>query len=315
MTARLLQAVPNFSEGRDLAVVGALADAAAGAGAEVFDWSADPDHHRSVITLVGEPAAVEEAVLKAAHVARERIDLRRHHGVHPRIGALDVLPLVPLMGMSMAEARRCAQRVGERIGREVGLPVFYYAEASHPPGRRLAELRRGGFEALRDGWPVGREPDVLPDPWPHRGAHPTAGAVCVGARPPLLAWNVYVAGIDVTAAHAIAARLREAGGGPAGVRALGLLLPGTGRLQISMNLEDLEATSPLAVFRLLEALVSEHGGTVEETEVVGMLPDRLVLEAAADRLRLSPVSDRRLQSKRVADHLARPTATRESSAS
>jgi glutamate formiminotransferase len=265
--------------------------------------------------LMGDPAVVEEAVVQVARAARERIDLRRHHGVHPRIGALDVLPLIPLMGMSMDEARHCAWRVGERIGREVEVPVYFYAEASAPPGRRLSTLRSGGFEALLGHWPEGREPDIEPPDWPHPGAHPTAGAVCVGARPALLAWNVFVDGIDLAAARTIAARLREAGGGPKGVRALGLELPSRRRIQISMNLEDLETTSPMAVFRLLEALVAEHGGRVRETEIIGMLPDRLVVDATADRLQFAPGTSDRLLSTRIAQHLARtrPAGTREPS--
>lgn len=304
MTARVLEAVPNFSEGRDLAVVEAIVEAMASTGAEVLDWSADADHHRSVVTVVGEPHVVEEAAVAGARVAAERIDLRRHHGVHPRIGALDVLPFVPLVGLDMAAARDSAHRVGRRIAEEVGVPVYFYAQASDPPGRRLAELRRGGVEALWPGWPAGREPDLLPARWAHAGAHPTAGASCVGARPVLLAWNVVVAGVSLAVARGIAARLRETGGGLRGLRALALDLPERGALQISMNLEDPTATSPMAVVRRIESLVGEHGGRVIETEIIGMIPDELLLAAAQDRLRLSQATTGRLLSRRLVEYLA-----------
>lgn len=140
MTARLLEAVPNFSEGRDLPVVEAIVEAMRAAGADVLDWSADPDHHRAVVTVVGTPDVVEDAAVAAARVAVERIDMRQHDGIHPRIGALDVLPFVPLVGLTAADAVASARRVGERLVREVGIPVFFYAQASQPAGRGLPEL-------------------------------------------------------------------------------------------------------------------------------------------------------------------------------
>ena len=303
MTARLLEAVPNFSEGRDHGVIDAIVEAMRSAGADVLDWSADEDHHRAVVTVVGTPPVVEEAAIAAARIAVERIDLRHHSGVHPRIGALDVLPFVPLVGLTMADARASARRVGERLAREVGVPVFYYAQASDPPGRGLAELRRGGFEQLARGWPADRTPDVAPASG-HAGAHPSAGATCVGARPLLLAWNVYVEGIDRSQAATVARALRESSGGMTGVRALALELPRKGAIQISMNLEDPDANAPMAVFRAVESLVKEQGGRVLETEVIGMVPDALVMGAAAERLRLGRGGAGRLLSQRLLAHLA-----------
>ncbi|MBI4408336.1 MAG: glutamate formimidoyltransferase [Gemmatimonadetes bacterium] len=309
MTARVLEAVPNFSEGRELGVVRAIVAAIAGAGADVLDWSADADHHRSVVTFVGTPEVVERAALAGARVAVERIDLRQHSGVHPRVGALDVLPFVPLVGLSMDDARASAQRVGRRLANELGIPVFFYSRASDPPGRTLAELRRGGFEALVDGWPADRRPDLQPSPWPHAGAHPTAGATCVGARPLLLAWNVLLEDVGLDAATEIASRLRESGGGFRGLRALALQLPRRGALQISMNLEDLEATRPSAVFARLEELVAARGGRVVQTEIIGMIPDELLLTLAADRLRLVGAAPERLLSRRVLEYLAGKRST------
>jgi glutamate formiminotransferase len=304
MSAAILEAVPNFSEGRDRRVVEAIVDAIRGAGAEVLDWSADPDHNRSVVTFVGSPAVVERAALAGACVAVERIDLRQHEGVHPRVGALDVLPFVPLAGTSMEVAREAAHRVGRALAREVGVPVFFYAEASDPPGRRLSELRRGGFEGLAPGWPEDRVPDLLPEGWRHPGAHPTAGATCVGARPLLLAWNVFVTGIELAAAKGIAAALRESAGGFRGLRALAFELPRRHALQISMNLEKVTETDPLPVFRRIEEEVAAAGGCVVETEVIGMIPDELLFPAAAERLRLPDAARERQLSRRMAEYLA-----------
>ncbi|MGH7448309.1 MAG: glutamate formimidoyltransferase, partial [Longimicrobiales bacterium] len=206
--ARLLEAVPNFSEGRDPAVVLAIVDAMKAAGADILDWSADADHHRSVVTLVGSPDVVENAAVAGARVAVERIDLNRHEGVHPRVGALDVLPFVPIAGATLADARTSARRVGQRLSRELGIPVYFYGAASEPPGRPLSALRKGGFETLRSAWPTDRAADVMPAEWAHGGAHPTAGVTCVGARPVLLAWNVFVTGIGDEAARRIARAIR-----------------------------------------------------------------------------------------------------------
>lgn len=303
MTARVLEAVPNFSEGRDLAVVRAIVEAMSRGGAEVLDWSADADHNRAVVTVIGTPAEVEDAAVQGAAVARDRIDLRRHSGVHPRIGAIDVLPFVPLAGLSMDEARQSARRVGHRLSRELGLPVYFYGYASDPPGRSLATLRRGGFEVLVTGWPAEREPDLLPAGWPHPGVHPTAGACCVGARPVLLAWNVWVGDIDLERARRVAKNVRENDGGPRGVRALALELPNRRGLQISMNLEDVVNASPAEVFRKIRALVEAEGGDVVKTEVIGMIPDQLLASISPDELKLEDFKVDRLLSHRLAQHI------------
>lgn len=304
MIRRILEAVPNFSEGRDLRLVGELAAAMERPGVEVLDRSADPDHHRCVITLLGDPDAVEDAVVDAAAVAVGAIDLRLHQGVHPRIGALDVLPFVPLTGMRMEEAAASAHRVGARIAQELGVPVYWYGAASKPPGRRLAALRRGGFERLVEGTGTDRAPDVLPDDWPHPGLHPSAGATCVGARPLLLAWNVYLHDVGLEDASRIASTIRESGGGFRGLRALAFRLPRRDAVQISMNLEDLGATSPMDVYMRIDSLAREHGGRAAETEVIGMMPDELVLSAAAAGMQLLEPDNRRLLSRRLARHLA-----------
>jgi glutamate formiminotransferase len=298
MSPALLEAVPNFSEGRDAATVEAIVAAMRSAGAHILDWSADADHHRSVVTIVGPPETVEDAAVAAARVARDRIDLRRHRGLHPRVGALDVLPFVPLVGLTMEDARQSARRVGARLAAELGLPVYYYGAASEPPGRPLSALRRGGFETLQAAWPEDRQPDLLPAQWSHTGAHPTAGITCVGARHLLLAWNIIVQGLDDDRARAIAREIRETNGGFLGVRALALRLADD-RVQISMNLENVGLTAPMDVFQAIEARVLAAGATIEETEIIGMLPDELVMGAAADRLKLSPSATARLLSRRL----------------
>jgi glutamate formiminotransferase len=301
----VLEAVPNFSEGRDPGAIRDLVDVIAAAGADVLDWSSDPDHNRSVVTFVGDPPTVEAAAIAAARFARDHFDLREHRGVHPRVGALDVLPFVPLEGLTLGDAARSAHRVGSALAEDLGIPVYYYGEASNPSGRRLAELRRGGFEALRDGFPADRVPDHAAG---RTAAHPTAGVTCVGARRLLLAWNVYVEGVELDRLQALAGAIRERGGGFASLRALALRLESQNRLQLSMNLEDLERTSPFDVFRHIEREVASLGGRIAGTEIVGMIPDPLVLGAAADRLSLLDCPPSRLLSTRLARHVAERAA-------
>ena len=302
-TARILEAVPNFSTGRDPGPLQEIVAAVRAEGADVLDWSSDPDHNRSVVTFIGMPDVVENAAVAAAAVAVRRIDLRSHSGLHPRIGALDVLPFVPLVGLSQQDAQRSAHRVGRRLAREVGVPVYYYADASQPPGRSLADLRRGGFEMLAGRWPADRFPDEVPEGWQHPGAHPTAGATCVGARPVLLAWNVVVAGVDLAHAKRIAAEIRARDGGISGVRALAFSLASTGLVQISMNLEDADNNSPMTVFRRIEMRVAEVGGEIVETEIIGMMPDGLLLEAAADRMKLRAPDASRMLTRQALRHI------------
>ncbi len=287
----VLEAVPNFSEGRDLPLVRDLARVIASEGATVLARTADPDHHRSVISFAGAPAVVERAALAVARRAVQAIDMRRHSGAHPRVGALDVLPFIPARGLAMRDAAASARRVARRLT-AMGIPVYLYGAAGG--SRSLAFLRRGGFEALVEGFPVGREPDMLPRPWDHPGVHPTAGATCVAARPPLLAWNVLVSGLSLGRVREIARRLREAGGGFVGLRALGLYLPSRDAVQISMNLEDMDRTPPMRVFEAIEAEVARMGGEVTQTEVIGTIPDALPISAAS-RLRLLDPDPSRLR--------------------
>jgi len=299
----VLEAVPNFSSGRDRSFLDRLVRAAEEQGTEVLDASADPDHHRAVLTFAGSPDAVEEASVVLARLAMDSIDLRSHRGVHPRIGALDVLPFVPLSGLTLDDARHVAHRVAIRLAEEVGLPVFLYGAASDPPGRGLGDLRRGGFEAMVDRFPDGRSPDLLPHDWPYPGAHPTAGAVCVGARPIMLAWNVDVDGLDIMEVRSLARRLRERDGGVEGLRAIGLDR-GCGRpAQLSMNFEGVESRDPFGVFLDIEREVRGMGGRVVGTEVIGLIPDRLMVAAGGERMGVQDAAPDRLVSSRLAHHL------------
>jgi glutamate formiminotransferase len=296
----VLEAIPNFSEGKDLDWVRAVVEIITRAGVEVLDWSADPHHNRSVVTFIGEPPAVEAAAVAAAVFSLEHIDLREHSGVHPRVGALDVLPFVPLHGLTLSDAVESAHRVGAKLS-DFGLPVYFYGHASAPPGRRLADLRPGGFEALGDRFPEGREPDLFAG---RPAAHPTAGVTCVGAREGLLAWNIYVEGVELDRVRSLADEVREVGGGFASLRALAFELEPGGRIQLSMNLEDMERTSPFDVFCYVEERLQSWGGRVAGTEVIGMIPDLLVLPAAADRLLLLDRFPSRMLSARLARHVS-----------
>lgn len=291
---QVVEAVPNFSEGRDPAFPAAAADVFAAAGCEVLHTTRDPDHHRSVVTVIGSPRAVERGSVAAARLALERIDLRRHRGVHPRVGALDVLPLVPLHGIGMDAVVTMSRRLGKRIA-DLGIPVHFYARSSRPTGRTLASIRRRGAGKPEADLPA---PDSRGRPV-HTRAHPTAGAVCVGARGVLLAWNVDVDGLPLESARDIAARIREAGGGFPGLRALALRLPRQRRLQISMNLEDPVRTHPTEVFRAIEHRVRRMRGRVLGTEVIGMCPDQLSDPAIVREMRIRDWSEHRLLAHRL----------------
>ncbi len=268
-----LESVPNFSEGSDRATIDAIGEAL-GRAARVLDLHSDADHNRSVFTLVGTEDELVEALADGVAVACERIDLRSHRGAHPRIGAADVVPIVPIAPGDMERARVAAARVGERLG-ALGLPVFMYA----PPERGPAFYRRGGTELLARRLADG---EVVPDFGPSE-LHPTAGGVIVGARRPLIAFNVNLEG-PLEAAQAIASVVREKGGGFPGVRALGLDLPKAGLVQVSMNVEDWEAAALHEIVERIRAEASERGARVAGSELVGLLPAGAAVRAAGAAL-------------------------------
>ena len=270
--------MPNFSEGRDEAVVEALRDALS-APARLLDVHVDADHHRSVYTLVGEPDELVETLLQGIACARERIDLGRHDGAHPRIGAADVVPVVPIEPGDMGRAKETAHALARRIGEELGLPVFLYGELA--AGRGPAFFRRGGPGELQRRIATGElAPDFGP---PH--LDPRAGGVIVGARRPLIAFNVNLRG-SLEAARAVAAVVRETGGGFPGVRALGLDLPRAGVVQVSMNVEDWEAAALHEIVARVESEAAEHGAEVIGSELVGLMPAGAAAAAAGAVLRI-----------------------------
>jgi glutamate formiminotransferase len=274
----VLEAVPNFSEGRDDAVIEALRSALSGP-ARLLDVHVDVDHHRSVFTLVGEADELVETLLAGIACARERIDLRRHEGAHPRTGAADVVPVVPLEPGDMAHARETGLELARRIGDDLGLPAFLYGELA--PGRGPAFFRRGGPAELQRRIDAG---ELAPDFGPSR-LDERAGGVIVGARRPLIAFNVNLRG-ELAAAKAVAAVVRETGGGFPGVRALGLDLPRAGVVQVSMNVEDWEAAALHEIVARVEAEAAEHGAEVIGSELVGLMPAGAAAAAAGAMLRI-----------------------------
>jgi glutamate formiminotransferase/glutamate formiminotransferase/formiminotetrahydrofolate cyclodeaminase len=287
-----LEAVPNFSEGRDASVVSAIGDALA-QHAEVLDLHADPDHNRSVFTLVGGDREIVEALLAGIACARARIDLRAHAGVHPRIGAADVVPVVPIRAEDADRARAAALALAQRIGAELELPVFLYADVGE--GRGPAFFRRGGPAELQRRIESG---ELAPDFGPSR-LDPAAGGVIVGARRPLIAFNVNLAGASVDAAREIARVVRERDGGFPGVRALGLDLPSVGHAQVSMNVEDWEASALHEIVAAIEREAAARGVAVAGAELVGLMPAGAAAAAAGSILRIGGFDASRLLELRL----------------
>jgi glutamate formiminotransferase len=276
-----LECVPNISEGRRLAVVERLAAAAAVPGVSLLDVSADPDHNRSVLTLTGEPEALLSGLLALYERALGEIDLRRHQGVHPRLGAVDVVPFVPLGEAPMSLAVATARRLAEAVARRFELPVYLYEEAAARPDRRsLAAVRRGGFEGLAaklasPGW----APDLGP-----ACPHPSAGATVIGARFFLIACNAILDSADPAVARSIAAAVRETGGGLPAVRALGFFLASRGLAQVSMNLVDHRRTSLRQALERVAREAAARGTRVLACEVVGLVPREAARDAPGETL-------------------------------
>jgi glutamate formiminotransferase / 5-formyltetrahydrofolate cyclo-ligase len=277
----LFEAVPNFSEGRDEAKIKRIVAAVrAVEGARVLGLHSDPDHNRSVLTLAGEEDAVLEAAVALANACAREIDLTSQTGEHPKMGSLDVLPFVPLEGATPEDAARLARLAGERIG-ALGFPVYLYEAAATASHRRnLADVRRGGYESLADRL---ADPLWQPDYGPPE-LDPRKGAVAVGARPFLVAFNAYLDTEDVEVAKAVARKVREREGGLTGVKALGLEVGG--RAQVSMNLTKLEETPIPLALEAVRSAAAEHGASVQSTELVGLAPLEAILQVARYYLRL-----------------------------
>jgi glutamate formiminotransferase len=290
-----LESVPNVSEGRDEATLAELITAFS-SPAQLLDVHTDWDHHRSVFTLVGSGPDLVETLLAGIAAAAERIDLREHVGAHPRIGAADVVPLVPLEADAEAAARDAALALADRISAELGLPVFFYGRLTED-GREPAFYRRGGPEELQRRVDAG---ELRPDRGPEQ-LHPTAGGVLVGVRRPLVAFNVNLRSEDLAAARAIAAVVRERNGGFPGVRALGLALPKAGLVQVSMNVTDWQAASLVDIVARVSAEADARGIEIVGSELVGLMPAGVAVEAAGALLRIEGFDPSRVLELRLLD--------------
>ncbi len=288
----LIESVPNYSEGRRLEVVDELAAAvSATPGVHLLDRTSDASHNRSVLTLAGEADAVSRALEATVEVAIREIDMERHAGEHPRIGAVDVVPFVPLGETTMEGAIAQARTFGRGVAERFGIPVFLYARAATRPDRvRLADVRRGGYEGLRDEIATsGREPDYGP-----AHTHPRAGAMAVGARPFLIAWNINLESADLDLAKRIARRVRESGGGLPAVQANGFMIEELGCAQVSMNLLDFATTPVWRVWEEVRAVAAEDGIRLRESELIGLAPLAAFMDVAthAGAPADAPVEDR-----------------------
>lgn len=284
--AKLVECIPNFSVSReqDPAVFQALETAANSVpGCTVLDIQSDGDHNRCVFTMVGSPAAIEEAALLLAKVATERIDMTKHTGQHPRMGATDVIPFVPTMDMTVDECVALSRRVAERIWNELKVPSFLYEDSASSPARvNLADVRRGQFEGMAEKL---KQPEWVPD-YGDRAPHPTAGVVAVGARMPLIAYNVNLDTPNLEIASKIAKAIRAAGGGFKYCKAIGVMLEDRNIAQVSMNLVNYEGTPIYYVFEMIRALADRYGVRITGSELVGLTPGKALLDCAEYYLKL-----------------------------
>jgi glutamate formiminotransferase len=288
--APLVECIPNFSEGcRGETVDAILAAAGAVPGARLLDSSSDRDHNRTVVTMAGSPSAVQQAAFEAVRCAAEWIDLRKHKGVHPRIGAADVVPFVPLRGMAMDGCVALARSLGRRVGDELGLPVYLYGEAALRPDRKnLADIRKGEYEGLIDS--ICKDPQREPDFGPPRLG--PAGATAIGARGPLIAFNIYLDTTDLGAAREISRRVRTSSGGLPALKAMGVMV--AGRAQVSMNLTDYKSTSVPQAFRAVRSEAARLGVGIEFSELIGLLPQEAARGWTPGDVRLENFSESRI---------------------
>ncbi|MCD6494777.1 glutamate formimidoyltransferase [Candidatus Bipolaricaulota bacterium] len=301
MWDRLIECVPNVSEGRRRDIVESIAFAADGPGRKVIDLSMDPDHNRSVITIVGEPDGLVDGVLSLAKKASELIDLNVHRGEHPRMGAVDVIPFIPVRGVTMEECIDLSMRVGERIATDLRIPVYLYEEAARRPIRRnLATIRKGEFEGFAEKISL---PAWIPD-FGEAKIHPTAGVVAVGAREFLIAYNVDLATADLSVAKEIARAVRFSSGGLRYVKALGFPLSEKGIVQVSMNLTNFKKTPILRVFELVKREAERRGVMVIGSEIVGTIPRQALYDVARMALQVRDFSDELILEERIEDALS-----------
>jgi glutamate formiminotransferase len=301
MPRKLVECVPNVSEGRDREAVAAMAEAIRSVpNVFLLDVQSDPDHHRSVFTFVGEPEAVAEAVFRLFEAALPRIDLRRHRGEHPRMGAVDVVPFVPVRGVTMADCVELAEKVGEEIWRRFRVPVYLYGEAATRPERAdLSEIRKGEFEGFFEKI---KDPKWHPD-FGEPEVHPTAGVTAVGAREFLIAFNVNLGTSDLRVAKEIAKAVRFSSGGLRYVKALGMELKERGIVQVSMNLTNFRKTPLPRVLELVRREAARFGVPVVGTEIVGLIPEEALVQVAEYYLQLEKFSLGQVLERRIEEAL------------
>ncbi len=293
-----VECVPNFSEGRRKEVVDKIVYSIRSVpGVKVLDVETDPDHNRSVVTFVGNKQNIQEAAFRGARAARELIDLNKHKGQHPRMGALDVLPFVPISGVTLQECVEIANQVGARIAKELAIPVYLYeAAAKRPERKNLENVRRGEFEGLKEA--IMTDDSRYPDFGP-RKLHPTAGATAVGARMPLIAFNVNLKSKDVSVAKEIARKVRASSGGLPCVKALGFTLENRGMVQVSMNLTDYTVTPVPKVLDAIQKEADALGVEIAEGEIIGLIPLDAVCDVAARYLRVNAFSSNQVLERRI----------------
>lgn len=296
--AAVIECVPNFSEGRRKDVIDKIVHSIRSVpGTKVLDVESDPDHNRSVVTFTGNKESVQESAFRGARAAMELIDLTKHKGEHPRMGALDVLPFVPVSGATMDDCVEIANRVGARIARHLKIPVYLYeAAAKRPERRNLEAVRKGQFEVLREA--ILTDDSRYPDFGP-RALHPTAGAIAVGARMPLVAFNVNLRSEDVEVAKAIAKKIRASSGGMPHVKALGFHLRDKHMVQVSMNLTDYTVTPISKVFIEIQKEADARGVEVAEGEIIGLMPLDAVCDLAGRFLKVPNFSSRQVLERRI----------------
>jgi len=288
---KIIECVPNFSEGRDRKKGQALVDAAAVKGVRILDFCMDEDHHRSVLTFIGSPGAVKDACLAACRKALEIIDMCEHTGVHPRIGAVDVVPFIPLGDADMSDAVRIAHDFGREFAEQFHVPVYFYGEAALTPSRKeLSQVRKGGYEALKERL---KDPQWRPDAGPDL-FNECAGATAVGARLPLIAFNINLKSDNLPLAQDIARMIRHSSGGLPHVKAIGLLLKSRGVVQVSMNLTDYRITSLRTVFDLVREEARRCKTDILESELIGLIPGAALSDVTADYLKLKEFSAQKI---------------------
>ncbi len=282
--AKIVECVPNFSEGRDRAVIEALAREARGvAGVTLLDYSSDASHNRSVFTLVGDPEGLAEAAFRLTRLAAEKIDLTRHRGEHPRMGATDVIPFIPVKDVTAADCVEISKKVARRIADELQIPTFLYEDSASSESRRnLADVRQGQFEGLAEKI---LRPEWAPD-YGERKIHPTAGATAVGARMPLIAYNINLGTSDLNIAKAIAKAVRSATGGFKYCKALGVMLEDRNIAQVSMNLVNYEGTPVYRVFEAVRAEAARWGVPIIGSELIGLAPAKALIDCAEYYLKI-----------------------------